>query len=507
MQEHQTLPQQGQTSADGANASPIIELAKAAAPVLNHLAPGYYTTFLKAVPKLGKHMGNILLQYILASLQYPTVVQKNVDTFAALPAKITPARLKLACHNAMLSAHQSQCGPGMKQEVVIDDDQRMGTCTWLLARVMNEWGLLTPKPDTLPASEGVVMLGNNEYCLSYDKGRLESVCSKYAHITSPERLTNTSLVEYVATVKAAFTDRSPSRRRRCVKQRAPKGWDEKNNFVTYFIWMHVSWLISDRESKGLGKMDWKQMNLRTLQTFVPDPAEILLSLEDTGIGSADMLGSLMKQPPLLTTCFLSLLVPVLEMKHPSTFENPGTHARLIASVEEHTREFGIPPSLAWICKPEGKVALISQMAAPSMQAGQGTPSQAGRKKQNRRKSRKKQVPRAKWFQTLDPSRSGWDQCHCNGNCHIHCPARKPGKRCPNKATRKFITKPLCEACRCRTKGCSNAARRPFGQFLLPANYGYCQRHYPTRKKAKHIIRTNLGKTYRPRGCLPASGAT
>ena len=87
MQEHQTLPQQGQTSADGANASPIIELAKAAAPVLNHLAPGYYTTFLQAVPKLGKHMGNILLQYILASLQYPTVVRKNVDTFAALPAK------------------------------------------------------------------------------------------------------------------------------------------------------------------------------------------------------------------------------------------------------------------------------------------------------------------------------------------------------------------------------------------------------------------------------------
>ena len=97
MQEHQTLPQQGQTSADGANASPkdqkgtplpgIIELAAAAAPVLNHLAPGYYTTFLQAVLKLGKHMDSILLQYILASLQYPTVVQKNVDTFAALPAK------------------------------------------------------------------------------------------------------------------------------------------------------------------------------------------------------------------------------------------------------------------------------------------------------------------------------------------------------------------------------------------------------------------------------------
>ena len=218
------------------------------------------------------------------------------------------------------------------------------------------------------------MLGDDEYCLSYDKGRLESVCSKYAHITSPERLTNTSLVEYVAAVKAAFTDGSPSRRRACVKQRAPKGWDEKDNFVTYLIWMHVSWLISDRESKGLGKMDWKQMNLRTLQTFVPDPAEILLSLEGTGIGSAGMLGSLMKQPPLLTTCFLSLLVPVLQMKHLSTFANPGTRARLIASVEEHKQEFGIPPSLAWICKPEGKVAQISQMAATSIQAGQGTPS-------------------------------------------------------------------------------------------------------------------------------------
>ena len=84
---------------------------------------------------------------------------------------------------------------------------------------------------------------------------------------------------------------------------------------------------------------------------------------------------------------------------------------MIASVEEHKQEFGIPPSLAWICKPEGKVAQISQMAAPSMQAGQGTPSQAGRKKQNRRKSRKKQVPPsdfggAVWFQTLVPSRGG-----------------------------------------------------------------------------------------------------
>ena len=30
------------------------------------------------------------------------------------------------------------------------------------------------------------MLGLAKYCLSYDKARLESVCSKYAHITFPE---------------------------------------------------------------------------------------------------------------------------------------------------------------------------------------------------------------------------------------------------------------------------------------------------------------------------------
>ena len=42
------------------------------------------------------------------------------------------------------------------------------------------------------------MLGLAKYCLSYDKARLESVCSKYAHITFPECVCVCDIAIYVS---------------------------------------------------------------------------------------------------------------------------------------------------------------------------------------------------------------------------------------------------------------------------------------------------------------------
>ena len=74
--------------------------------------------------------------------------------------------------------------------------------------------------------------------------------------------------------------------------------------VKHFLRKHVSWLIVDRQSKGLCNFDWKEVSLETFGRFFPDQKEHVTGLGAFGIDTAGSLGSVMLQPALLTTCFL-----------------------------------------------------------------------------------------------------------------------------------------------------------------------------------------------------------
>ena len=79
------------------------------------------------------------------------------------------------------------------------------------------------------------------------------------------------------------------------------------------------------------------------------------------------------------------------------------------------------------------------------------------------------------------------KCQCKGNCISGCLARRQGTKkvgCPNPATwnlpgcaggKIYIRPvPLCQACVCQTPECKSGARRPYGNFAHPCNYGRCR---------------------------------
>ena len=93
----------------------IVQVAMAAAPVLQHVVPGDVTAFEEAVWQLRGHQENILCHYVLAIAKYPTIVRQLANLFKDLPAIITPAALKSACHKAIIFAHEANDKPALQQ--------------------------------------------------------------------------------------------------------------------------------------------------------------------------------------------------------------------------------------------------------------------------------------------------------------------------------------------------------------------------------------------------------
>ena len=101
--------------------------------------PGDVTAFNEAAQKLGEHLGNVLLLYILAQAKYPTVVRDFAVRFAAMPVPFTAFALKHPCHGGIRhAASENECTT-LQREMIVYNEQRMA-CHMGLARVMEKLG-------------------------------------------------------------------------------------------------------------------------------------------------------------------------------------------------------------------------------------------------------------------------------------------------------------------------------------------------------------------------------
>ena len=209
----------------------------------------------------------------------------------------------------------------------------------------------------------------------------------------------------------------------------------------------------------------------------PDQKEHVTGLGAFDINSAGSLSHVMQQPPILTLCFLCLLGPIVKKQQEHILMDTGNHTKLIEMAQEHKDEYKIPPSPAWLCqeflvrnertkrkKPSGVEEKI-RSEPPTGLGGGGIVEVGSRKPISSR-----------WYETV-LAKSVSVRCKCSGNCHSNCPGRT--SNCTNVA----LDPPqlmLCEACKCRANGCTQSARRPWGDMNFSENKGFCKRHWPKR---------------------------
>lgn len=268
-----------------------------------------------------------------------------------------------------MQPHCCNDDPVTQQEMRFYDEQRMGTCMGL-ARVMQQLGFLTPLGGNTRASQHVVKLGRGSprkaYRLSFDKQTIVYVLMRCGNVTSPEKLTRDVLDHHMTKMMAVFQNWPVSRRKaKTVGKGIPKaargstkagiklklrcGKAEKETYVVkHFLRKHVSWLIVDRQCKGLCNFNWKEVSLEAFGRFFPDQKEHVTGLGAFGIDTAGSLGSVMLQPPLLTTCFLCLLGPIVKNRQDHILWDTGNHATLIELAQDHVKQFGVPPSPVWL---------------------------------------------------------------------------------------------------------------------------------------------------------------
>ena len=291
--------------------------------------------------------------------------------------------------------------------MLLYDDQRMCVCTGL-PRIMEQLGLLhsmTGKGNMV-AKGRIVTLGHGrptkQYRLAYDKSRLEDLLQKTSSVQVPEHLSNDTLLAHYKAISSMFDQwpalRSTSsagnshmvaiqRRTKLAKKQnvdskqqiklgylgAKKQHQGKMSKETHgssvpasgilkrkgkpmhssytckhFMRKHLVWLVNHRSLAGQTEVDFDKMLLDDFRKLVPDQLDNISAFSE--VKSAGELGRMLQQPPMMTSCILCLLVPVVKMtqKTNCALESSEHHPALIAILEKHQKEYGIPPSPSWL---------------------------------------------------------------------------------------------------------------------------------------------------------------
>ena len=108
------------------------------------------------------------------------------------------------------------------------------------------------------------------------------------------------------------------------------------------------WLVNDRSQSGQSEVDFDKIPLDDFRKLVPDQLDNMSAFSK--VKSAGELGRMIQQPPMMSSCILCLLVPVVKMSQNTecALESSEHHPALIAILEKHQQEYGIPPSPSWL---------------------------------------------------------------------------------------------------------------------------------------------------------------
>ena len=271
-----------------------------------------------------------------------------------------------------------------------------------------------------------------------------------------------------------------------------------------FTLKNIKWMVKRHQEQGTSDINFSTMDIKDFLIMVPDQANFLSGFK----GSAQDVGNLTGQSPLMALCSLHMLLPLLpntqiyndklatmraqikaqhRAHHLAKLTDPNNHPALISTILEHKDKYnGIPPSLRLLAKeffPDRSQEC--KLAQPRVPQEHNTVAAAATAKDKPVGKEPEPGMTKSWFQTSSSKRV--TKCKCSGNCRPECPARYRNQHCPNWAVinlspqktnrlpgQHFV--PLCDACRCQAPGCQASARKPWGTKLCIGNYGFCTRH-------------------------------
>ncbi len=259
------------------------------------------------------------------------------------------------------------------------------------------------------------------------------------------------------------------------------------------------WLLQKHESEGTNNVDFAEMSFEEMKEIVPDQSQELDELREAEFTCVQLFAEKTNQSPLMVFCGLCLMKPLFRTERKEMLRaicDPANHTKLLELIQSYRTKFGFPPTPIHLGKLFITEALFPKAKArPSPSTGgaaQGarddgprkpSPVTGGEAKAPNSEKDEKDAKGSdfRWFSIS--WKKGSAKCKCTGNCVTGCEARKARGSCPNPAS--FNTgkeasswKPaLCGACKCQVPGCTNGARRPFGENRRPENLGKCFRHW------------------------------
>ena len=304
------------------------------------------------------------------------------------------------------------------------------------------------------------------------------------------------------------------------------------------------WLTTVRQRSGQSTVDFDKMPLHDFQRLVPDQLDNAAFLGAFGIETAGALARTIRAPPLLSTCTLCLLGPLIKHGNAGVLQDVQNFPRLVAVAKEHQEKYGIPPTPDWMVKalishtskrasqtglaapekcktkppdaipqdassstglgvaaskkqavakpgdasPQGASASTGLgVAASKRQAvakpGDASPQGASASTDHRAAESKKQAEDVGSTTVMwYPTKPARHNSCANHKCSCkgNCHGNCPARKPKGVCPNSVVTGAFCVACRCRHPGCDKNARRPFGHYCFVENRGYCQGHYPKR---------------------------
>ena len=442
----------------------ILELFNDAVPILLACTLGDRTAFLTRVPLLGQHKEHVLLQYILASAQYPSIMEIVAKQYSNLPAKLTAASLKAASHRVIILAEVTSKDDVLRHEMSLFDDENK-TAVVGLPKVLEQLGLLQEVDSSQPAPTCCFTLTQGrgkpgiKYTLAYDQKLLTGLLEQTSSFCLPSHLSNEIILRHVEelgallrclpTLRTKVTARAeaaakplpkiqkqksvPARRSKVKAKVAKRGLrvmrvrrriNAKSSEPPFkhFLGKHISWLVEDRV--GQGGLDWGSMTIDQLYKLVPDQAAHATGLGAYGVHTAADLSTRTSQNPLLALCMLCSLRPLMKGNIGVVLSDKANHTRLMEIVNKHVEDYKMPPSLVWLVRrfneeqapassPTSVVTALPPLEPALAPAAGANAPDAGSK---RTAAALGGVPgRHTWYATQlakDPKQ----RCACSGNC-------------------------------------------------------------------------------------------
>ena len=461
-----------------------------------HLEPADLEAYVNGVSALGSHRNNFLFHYILACGKYPSFVSTFAPKLAKLPKSFSTSDLYTVLAQGAIEWSKTNNLPQQQEEMLIYNDQRMGTMMGA-TKLFEKLGVLvkyqppkrkfriTTKSSPAPGRD-ILALGRGAPALRYQLTGKHNALKVFVNslgsttITiDPVELTLESLLALCKTWTHALKDLekalvasriAPKSDKRVPVKLCPKpaaynaeiNWHKVPYLHKHIVRKTSLWLIRQHTQQGTCCIDFNTMTPQDLKIIAPDQTSQLDQLPHTGPGCISEAATKTNQNPLLLTCGLCLMQKLFDKKYQTLLQilmHPDNHLGLMQTIQEYKAKFNMPPTyyrLAMLWKAhfmDDEAEDIQHdeeqqdfcencennvLTAGSMKLDKASPTASDPEGVQKKKASPK--PGEQHAINTEPRR--WYQiqgpgtrCRCkSGNCVLGCPSRLMKGHCGNPAS-------------------------------------------------------------------------